>query len=145
MKIEDLQSEWNQDARINDIELDNESLKIPVLHSKYLNVLTDENKILYKMSTMHDVLIKEKSEYYLGTMCEEDLEERGWEPYGLKVLKQDLPRYIGADQEVINSLLLVSDQRDKIEFLKSILQVVNNRSFHIQNAINWRKFTNGLN
>jgi hypothetical protein len=145
MKIEELQREWHQDAQINDIELDNESLKIPVLHSKYLNIMTDENKIFYKMSTMHDVLIKEKSEYYLGTMCEEDLAEREWEPYGLKVLKQDLPRYIGADEDVINSLLGVSDQRDKGEFLKSILQVINNRSFHIQNAINWRKFTNGLN
>ena len=145
MKIEELQREWHQDAQINDIELDNESLKIPVLHSKYLNIMTDENKIFYKMSTMHDVLIKEKSEYYLGTMCEEDLAEREWEPYGLKVLKQDLPRYIGADEDVINSLLVVSDQRDKGEFLKSILQVINNRSFHIQNAINWRKFTDGLN
>ena len=145
MKIEELQREWHQDAQINDIELDNESLKIPVLHSKYLNIMTDENKIFYKMSTMHDVLIKEKSEYYLGTMCEEDLAEREWEPYGLKVLKQDLPRYIGADEDVINSLLGVSDQRDKGEFLKSILQVINNRSFHIQNAINWRKFTNGIN
>ena len=145
MKLDEIQKMWSEDAKISDHELDTASLDIPVLHAKYLQIMTNENQLMYRLSATYDMMIKDKSEYYMGTMCEEDLKERGWEPYGLKVLKPDLQKYINADQHVIDHFLILSEQRDKVETLKSILTVINNRSFHIQNAINWRKFTNGIN
>ena len=36
MKLEDILSEWAKDSKIDNTELDKESLKIPALHNKYL-------------------------------------------------------------------------------------------------------------
>ena len=43
MKIEDIVSMWNADCGIDDTALDNEAVKIPTLHGKYLGILMDEN------------------------------------------------------------------------------------------------------
>jgi len=145
MDIEEIQKEWSEDSKIDDTQLDTESLKIPTLHSKYLSLLNEESRVHRKMAETHKMLVQEKIEYYSGHMTQEELKERGWEPFDIKVLKQDLPRYVESDPIVIQNVLLIGEQRERVETIKSILTTINNRSFHIQNAINWRKFTNGIN
>ena len=39
MNIEEIMDMWTQDARIDDVDLDRESLGVPNLHAKYLKVL----------------------------------------------------------------------------------------------------------
>jgi hypothetical protein len=39
LKIEDIAEAWRKDAPIDSVELDTESLNIPVLHAKYLSIL----------------------------------------------------------------------------------------------------------
>ncbi len=80
------------DSKIDDLELDQESLKIPQLHSKYMRIITEENSILSKMMYAHKMLERDKFEYYAGKMCDEDLQERGWEPLNLKIMKNDIPK-----------------------------------------------------
>jgi hypothetical protein len=136
---------WDVDSKIDDLELDLESLKIPQLHSKYMKIMNDENRILNRMVFAHDMLAKDKFEYYSGKMCEEDLEERNWKPLTLKVLKGDIPKYIDGDPDVVQNLVMIGDQREKVGLLNSIIGSINNRSFQITNAIKWKQFTNGIN
>ena len=136
---------WDVDSKIDDFELDLESLKIPQLHSKYMKIMNDENRILNRMVFAHDMLAKDKFEYYSGKMCEEDLEERNWKPLTLKVLKGDIPKYIDGDPDVVQNLVMIGDQREKVGLLNSIIGSINNRSFQITNAIKWKQFTNGIN
>jgi hypothetical protein len=77
-------------------------------------------------------------------MCQEDLDERGWKPLTLKVLKGDIPRYVDGDPDMIQNLVMIADQREKVTLLTSIVGSVNNRSFTITNAIKWKQFTNGI-
>ena len=58
-------------------------------------------------------------------------------------LRQDVDKFIDADDSIIK-------QRQKIEYLKQIctfcedtLKQINNRTFQIKNAIEWKKFTGG--
>ena len=44
--------------------------------------------------------------------------------------------------EIIEKIM--NEQKGKVEYLKSVLSMIENRSFHINNAINWRKFVAGL-
>lgn len=136
---------WDVDSKIDDLELDLESLKIPQLHSKYMKLINDENRILNRMTFTHKMLEKDKFEYYSGKMCEEDLEERNWKPLTLKILKGDVAKYIEGDPDIIQNLVMISDQREKVALLNSILGTINNRSFQITNAIKWKQFTNGIN
>ena len=144
MDIEEIQSLWSEDSKIDDLELDLESLRIPQLHSKYMNILNAENRVLYRMTQTQKMLERDKLEYYLGKMCEEDLEERGWEPLSLKVLRADVPKYIEADKDVVRHLIQIADQKEKVTLLRSIIESINSRSFIINNAIRWKQFTNGM-
>jgi hypothetical protein len=145
MKLEDILSEWTKDSKIDNTELDKESLKIPALHNKYLKMYTSENLKLKRM--MHDFkdLERDKFEYYSGKMCQEDLAERGWSQFDHKLLKQDIPRYLESDRELITILLKIDYQREKVETIKSIMSSINGRSFNISNAIKWQQFLNGIN
>jgi hypothetical protein len=143
MEIDEIHNLWNVDSKIDDLELDQESLKIPQLHSKYMRIITEENSILSKMMYAHKMLERDKFEYYAGKMCDEDLQERGWEPLNLKIMKNDIPRYIEGDKDIIRGLMKISDYREKVALLKSIIDSINSRSFIITNAIKWKKFISG--
>jgi hypothetical protein len=143
--IEAIHGLWDVDSKIDDLELDLESLKIPQLHSKYMKIMNDENRILSRMMFTHKMLEKDKHEYYSGKMCEEDLEERNWKPLTLKILKGDVSKYVDGDSDIIQNLVMIADQREKCSLLGSIITSVNNRSFVITNAIKWKQFTNGIN
>lgn len=136
---------WDVDSKIDDLELDLESLKIPQLHSKYMKIMNDENRILNRMMFTHKMLEKDKFEYYSGKMCQEDLDERNWKPLALKILKGDVAKYMDGDPDVVQNLVMIGDQREKVGLLNSIIGSVNNRSFQITNAIKWKQFTNGIN
>ena len=140
--IEEIHELWSKDANIDDLELDLESLKIPQLHSKYMKILNGENVQLSKMQYSHKALERDKLEYYQGKMCEEDLQERGWQPLALKVLRGDAPKYVEGDKDVIRHLIQIADQKEKVILLRSIVESVNSRSFIINNAIRWKQFTN---
>ena len=143
--LEAIHELWEKDSKIDDLELDLESLKIPQLHSKYMKIMNDENRILNRMMFTHKMLEKDKFEYYSGKMCQEDLDERNWQPLTLKILKGDISKYVEGDPDVVQNLVMIGDQREKVGLLNSIIGSVNNRSFQITNAIKWKQFTNGIN
>ena len=145
MDIDEIHALWSKDSKIDDLELDLESLRIPQLHSQYMKILNVENKVLYKMTYTQRALERDKLEYYLGKMCEEDLEERGWAPLTLKVLRAAASKYIDGDRDVIRHLIQIADQKEKVTLLRSIIESLNSRSFIINNAIKWKQFISGVN
>ena len=145
MKLEEIQSEWSTDCKIDKTELSTESLNIPVLHNKYLKILMPEALLLKKLKLHHQTLERDKFEYYTGKMCEDDIEERGWEPFQHKLLKQNVPQYIAGDNEIISALLTIAEQQEKVECIREIIRSINTRSFNIGNAIKWEQFINGIN
>ena len=42
MKLEDIQELWHKDREIDYTELGTESIRIPLIHDKYLKIFTDE-------------------------------------------------------------------------------------------------------
>lgn len=144
MKLEEILDTWKKDAKIDDAALDRESLRVPELHHKYLKIYVSENLLFKKMTSDHSILVLSKQEYYSGKMCQEDLDAKGWAPFPHRVIKQDIPPYIDADSDIIQSRLKLDYQKEKIETLKSILSTINNRSFHITNAIKWNQFLSGV-
>ncbi len=77
MNFEDLKRHVERDMKVDDTQLDLESLKIPQLHNKYLNFLQEERFNLKKMGFDFASLRRSKWEFYTGKMSEEDLEEKG--------------------------------------------------------------------
>ena len=145
MKLESILALWEQDSKVDRLELDKESLKIPSLHNKYLKIYSTENLQLKKMVHELKELERNKFEYYSGKLSEEELNDLGWEQFEHKLLKQDIPRYLESDADIINLLLKIDYQKEKVEAVKSIMSNINGRSFNIGNAIKWQQFLNGIN
>ena len=143
MTLDEIRKEIERDTKIDPLELDLESLKIPQLHGKYLNFLLDERLALSQIQADSATVLRTKWEFYTGKMSREEMEAKGWEPFTLKILRQDLDLYIDSDTDVIRSRQKVLYQREKIALLEEIVKELNNRHWKIRNAVDWRKFCNG--
>jgi len=144
MNIERIKEIVEVDLKIDGTELGDESIRIPQLHSKYLNIYHDESLVLRKLDADWKTLRRQKWEFYNGKMSEQDLKALGWQPFSLRVLRQDLDVYMESDPDIIRHSSKIDLQKTKVDYLDSILKGINNRQWVIRNAIDWRKFMSGV-
>jgi hypothetical protein len=85
-------------------------------------------------------LQREKWEYYTGKSDPEVYKQK---PFDLKVLKNDVHIYINSDEDIQKIQAKIEYQSAIVSYLEQILRILNNRSFTIKNAIEWRRFTSG--
>jgi hypothetical protein len=138
--LEDIKSQWAEDSKIDGDILDEESLKIPQLHSKYLNYLSDVKLLKIKKDQEYKTLIREKFEYYTGKAEPEVYQDK---PFDLKILKQDLALYMDSDPEIQLLQTRINYYEEIIYFLEKVLSCINNRGFQIKNSIDWQRFMQG--
>ena len=60
-----------------------------------------------------------------------------------RILKADVDTWIDSDTDMIDILLQVSFQGEKVDYLESVLRMINSRGWQIKNAIEWIKFQDG--
>ena len=140
MDLETLQNQADVDLKIDDTELDLESIRTPQLHNKYLKLFTKYSLQLKKVKDDYDGLYKFKWEYYTGKSTMEVYQAQ---PFDLKVLKSDVGIYLNADEE-----LQKLGQRQEylnvvVVYLERVLREINNRNWNIRNTIEWKKFLHG--
>ena len=141
--IEDIISLWREDSKLDDTELDLESLKIPNLHAKYLKLLAENKVKLKALRVKQKQLYNTLYNYYKGDMNnKEDLAILKREPWPKTVLKQDMPMYIDADDDMVKLSAKKGMQEEVVGVCEEILKSINTRGFTIKNAIDWRRLTN---
>ena len=145
MKLEDIQELWHRDREIDYTELGTESIRIPLIHDKYLKIFTDERIRLKGVEFELSKMVRTKTEYYSGKMSQEELERRGWEQYLGRLLKNEIANYIESDDDVNKLKQQIVVLQEKVNYLDSVIRMINNRGFQIKNALDWLKFTNGNN
>ena len=140
MDLEKLQELADSDLKLNDTELDLESLKTPQLHNKYLKHLSKFKLLLSRAEA--DLYKTRKSlwEYYTGKADPEVYKQK---PFQFKLLRQDVDQYVHADDEYIRAKQKVDYLQTTVDFLDRTIRQITNRTFTIKNAIDWRKFTSG--
>tara|TARA_A100001011_G_scaffold111138_1_gene117671 strand:+ start:1644 stop:2072 length:429 start_codon:yes stop_codon:yes gene_type:complete len=140
MDLEQLQEQAEKDLKINDTELDLESLKTPQIYNKYLKHYTKYKLLLTRAESDYSTLKREKWEYYTGKADPKVYEEK---PFDLKILKTDLDKYLDADIDLQKTIQKVKYLDTTVDFLERTLRQVSNRTYTIKNAIEWRRFTSG--
>jgi len=144
MKLSDIQEQWKNDSKINQLELGNEAVRTPNLHAKYLTVLSNIKLQQRKAESDYNNMRRLKYRYYRGELTESDLNKLNISQYmGNKPLKNEMDEFLTCDED-LNTLT------DKIEYYKTvmftleqILRSINSRTWDIKSAIEWNKFTNG--
>lgn len=140
MTLDELQLEVEKDMKIDDFQLDIESLKTPNLHAKYLQYYNRFSCIHKKAKSDYKVMVREKWEYYMGKSDPEVYRDK---PFDHKILKQDVPMYLDADPDLVELQQKAEYYEQHVVFLEQILRSLNNRTFQIKNAIEWKKFVEG--
>ena len=141
MTFDEIQAMWEQDSKIDPVELDTAALSIPTLHSKYLRIFSDYRFKRKQAQGNLKQLTRRKFEYYTGKADPKDYKDN---PFSLKLLKSDIPMYIESDQEVKDLQLKIDMYDIIIDYLEGVIRMINNRSYQIKNAIEWKTFIEGV-
>ena len=140
MTLEELQQSVDRDFKLDDTELDSESIKIPLLHNKYLQHYNKFSLLLKKSEYEYRVLKRQKWEYYTGKADDSVYKEK---PFDLKILKADVHIYMDSDEELQRADQKEAYLKQVVSYLEQVLRSINTRNFIIKNAIDWKKFTSG--
>ena len=140
MNIDELYTEVERDIKIDDTELDLESIRTPQLHNKYLKLFTKHSLQYKKLQDDYKVLYRVKWEYYTGKASPEVYVEN---PFELKVLKADIGIYMEADKDLQQLGQRMAYSKQIADYLERILREINNRNWTIRNTIEWKKFLHG--
>ena len=143
MDIEDINKMWSEDCKINDADISGEARRIPVMHNKYYMEYVKSGLKVKKLKADLTELEKAKMEYYSGSMDELELKQRGWKPNPLKILRQDIGKYVESDKDIIALSLKIEYHLSMANYLEDIIKQINNRNFLLSNIINWEKFRSG--
>lgn len=144
MTLDEIKIQAELDTAIDNSHLEDEASRIPQLHNKYLCMLIDEKAILENLENKFKILKRDKWLFYSGKMSEEELKQKGWEPFELNILKNDLDRFIDSDFDIINLGNKIFIQREKVNYIESIAKIISNKIWNIRSTIEWIKFTQGI-
>jgi hypothetical protein len=140
MRFDELQELADVDLKIDDTELDLESIRTPQLHNKYLKFYTQFSLQLKRVRDEKKSLYRDKWEYYTGKAAPEIYQEK---PFDLKILKVDVGIYIDADPEYQEIGQKEEYIKQMVEYTERLLKEINNRNWNIRNTIEWKKFLHG--
>jgi hypothetical protein len=144
MKLSEIQQDWINDSKINELELGREAIKVPTLHSKYLMILSNTKLQLRKAESDYYKLRQLKYRYYRGELTQKELEDNDWNQWqGNKPLKNEMDEFMQCDQDLNNLIDKAEYFKTVIYTLEQILKSINSRTWDIKSAIEWNKFTNG--
>lgn len=146
MNLEEILDQWSIECVIDKVSLDETSRQTPVLHAKYLQLLTHAKLMLKRAEASQKVLLKNKWLYYNGKLDQAAIENFGWDPDpfdGLKVLKGEMDYYYDSDPDIQKSEEKIQYYKTIIETLTEIVTSLNWRHQTIGNIIRWKQFEAG--
>ena len=132
---------WAKDSVIDDVLIDQASIKIPQLHQKYLTLHSEYTLLLKKQRQEMKKAEHLKYLYYSGKASPEAYEDK---PFPYKVMKNEVPGWIEVDEDIQKIDLKIEYYCATLKVLEEILKQVNQMSFNIKNTIEWRRFVGGV-
>ena len=142
MNLENLQDMWRSDSKLDEDLHDNDSLAIPQLHMKYMEFHNKYSLMKKERDIEMKRLIKEKWLYYKGKAPSSVYKEM---PFDLKLTtKEEISMFIEADEDIGKLKYKIEYIDQVLFFLDGVLRMINNRTYHIKNAIEWKKFQSGF-
>jgi hypothetical protein len=141
LDIDTIQKMWVEDARIDPDNLHTESLNIPILHSKYYDLYNTITLLKKKAEQQKRNIRHERYEYFTGKADPEVYVEN---PFPKKIRDKDtLQKYMDADEKLSQVSLKIEYYETMLNYIESILKVIQNRTYQIKNAIEFIKFQAG--
>jgi hypothetical protein len=136
-----IKSMWDKDSHIDIDNLHDESLKIPILHAKYYDILNNLVLLKAKAEQQRKNIRHERYEYYSGKA---DPDVYVQNPFPKKVRDKDaMNKYLDADEKLSTTSMKIEYYDVMINYVDSILKQISNRTYQIKNSIEFLKFQSG--
>ena len=140
--LNEIQSMWEKDSKIDRDNLHEESLNIPMLHAKYHDLYNNLILLRKKAEQQRKNVRHERYEYFSG---KSDPEVYAENPFPKKIRDKDtMQKYLDADDKLSNVSLKIDYYDTMLVYLESILKQITNRTYQIKNAIEFMRFNSGL-
>ena len=141
LDLEMIQKMWEEDSKIDLDNLHTESINIPKLHAKYFEIYNNIVLLKKKAEQQRKNTRHERYEYFSGKADPEVYVDN---PFPKKIRDKDtMQKYLDSD-ESLSSVSLKIDYYDTIlNYIESILKVIQNRTYQIKNAVEFMKFQAG--
>lgn len=135
--------EWDNDSKMDPLNLGNEPTRIGKLHAKYLRYLSD-HKMKAKMAEFkYNKLRKTKWMYFTGKLNGTvELDNLGWEPFPY-TLKTDVNNFIDGDEDLNNLKIKQIYNEQIVDACQLILKELHNRTYQVRARIDWERFIGG--
>ncbi len=144
VKLDEIISMWKKDVVIDTTKPHNELVDIPILHAKYVEILSSHRLAAQKAKFDHAKMKKLRREYYLGNLDKETLDEYKWEQFDLKIgTKGNIDLYLEADDYLIKLLEKKAYYDECIYVCESIIKELSNRTWQLREFIQYTKFLAG--
>lgn len=141
--IDDVLEMWKKDSVIDRTEPGKELINIPLLHSKYLTILSKHRMLSKEAEFKYSKMKKLKWEYYTGKLDDDTLKKHGWEPFPY-ILKSDINTYLESDED-LNRFIATKMMHDEVvDICQSIMKELNSRTFQLRDFIQWERFIQGI-
>lgn len=143
MKLEEILNAWDTDSKIDRTDLGEEAANIPMLHSKYLRIYTEEKLNMVKLQYQMKRLRLAKHEF-LSQGPSKETQAKGWTlPARGMILKADMPMYMEADENISDLQLEIDLSEAKLSALESIMKSIASRSYVVRDILEWVRWTGG--
>ena len=141
LALERIQKMWEEDSKIDLDNLHTESINIPKLHAKYFEIYNNIVLLKKKAEQQRKNIRHERYEYFSGKADPAIYVDK---PFPKKIRDKDtMQKYLDSD-ESLSSVSLKIDYYDTIlNYIESILKVIQNRTYQIKNAVEFMKFQAG--
>ena len=142
MDLEVLKETAKTDLPISDFErIDQESYKNQVIKQKWLDFKADFELLLVKTKTDHQLLYRQKWEYYGGKA---EAKVYAAKPFDIRVMKTDLVMYIQSDEDILKISNKIGYYEACVDYCKGVIKSIDNRGWDIKHSIEWKKFEAGM-
>ena len=131
---------WAKDSVIDDVLLDEASIKIPQLHAKYITLHSEYTLLLKKAKQEQNRIVHLRTLYYSGRGTPDMYEDS---PFDFKLIRSEVPSWVAVDESVNKVEMKVVLYETTLNTLSEILKQIHQLSFNIKNMIAWRQFVNG--
>jgi hypothetical protein len=143
-KLEEILQYWRTDSIIDDSKPHQELVNIPLLHAKYVEILSQHRLSTQKAKFDYSKMKKLRREYFLGNLDKDTLDHFGWDQFDLKIgTKGNIELYLEADEHLIKILEKKAYHEECCFICESILKELHSRTFQLKEYCTHQRFLSG--
>jgi len=144
ISTEEMLNELKKDAIINEAELSKEIIRVPMLHSKYLEYYIHFKRLLSKAESAKNKLGWIKRKYFRGEMDQSDLKKHGWSQWnGLKPSSVELNQLLEFDSDMNDAARVVSEFKTSVSGCEYIMNQLKSREYSLKTVFEYQKYLSG--